>query len=342
MADSAEDAIERDDSSTKDGREAEARKPPQSLIEYLRGKAPASQYVDALVKFVAPRPEETDRAEALRVIESELALVGRLPDLMRSAVARGVPSGTKRTLLGFGAQVIRAIVPEQERWGLSAGATPEALLAPLTRHLRRAREDREKTQQTQAEALFITGFVIALDHHDFDPAGALITIYSGLKTSDPGADNMARLKRVLAKAPVKTVETFALLRHILGVNLDEANAAQRASHAQVQEIRERLRSAQDAAERYAERVKALEVEVAELTQALARAEGSIASVEGGAAHDKFELKGRMRRLMQGSLTAYVNDAHEALREEPYFVEVARERLEMMMDELKQGVAWLDQ
>lgn len=324
-----------------DGQDKEAA-PPRSLTEYLSGKAAASRYLDAIDKHVAVRPDEDERAGAVRAIEAEPKLLQRLPELMRAAVADKTPSGVKRPLLGFGGQIIRALVPEQPRWGQLSDATPESLIDPLARHVRKVRTGGDKLDIAPAELLFVTGLIIAIDRHDFDTAGVLATVNAGLNLpSQPLSDDVTRLRSALSRASIKAIENFALVRRVIGTDLDEARNQSRASSAQLVEMRERLRSAQDQARNHAERADTFERRISELEQQLTEAKGSIASVEGGAAHGQISLKGQMRRLLQGRLSAYVSDALEALEDEPYFVEIARERLEMIGNEIKEGVAWLD-
>ncbi len=321
----------------------EERPIPRSLTEYLKGKASASQYLDAIEKNSAPRLNEDERIEAIRAILADLELLPRLPELMRASIGDKMPFGIGRPFLGFGSEVIRALVPDQDRWGQLADITPEALLEPLARGLQTARALKERSEIAKAEALFLTGFTIIVGRADFDILSALAVVQNRLSGKFNSSTNATgKFKRLLARASVRSIESFGLLSRVIGISLEECRNQFVAVNAQLIETRERLRSAQDDARERAVRVSELESRIADLERELAQAQGNIASVEGGAAHDIIGLKARMRQFLLRRIGAHVKDAAEALAEEPIFLPVARQRLAMMRTDIDKELAWLDQ
>ena len=58
-------------------------------------------------------------------------------------------------------------------------------------------------------------------------------------------------------------------------------------------------------------------------------------------NDRFAARGRMRRLLHGDIAPMLQTAHDALKQEPRYVSVARERISRALDLIADECANLD-
>jgi hypothetical protein len=318
-------------------------KPPRTLEDYLSAKCPPAIYFKELSKNRAPLPDDESRRRALEVVLQEARALTRAVELAKAGADERVDGRTRRAIIIFGSEIVRASGTELSEWGTRGGVSTDTEVGLLARRLRKARASKEKEAIALAEAALLIGLSVCSARADFDIIGALAAVAANLNEPKLHPHEAAKhVQRTLRRSSVKAVENFALVNTIVAARLEDSSQQLSQSVAQNQLLRDQVRSLQDKVSSQQERIAQLEVDFSAVSAELSKAHGHIAGVKGGAAHEMIEMKARSRQFLARSVKPALRDADEALDIDPPFVDVARERIKAVSSDVEKELAWLNQ
>lgn len=325
---------------------SELKKPPASLVEYVKGDAPAGIYVAAIDKREVRLPDDQERSDALQLVLAEPERLSRVVDLSRAVVDSRHDPRLRRVIHGWALDVLHTR-DSLANWGRLGSENSEIELRQLIKRLRDARGNRvDRAAITEAEQILLIGLSVASARFDFSVVGALATIYDGFHPRKPAerTDNSleGRVKRALARASVKTLDSYSLIYKLVSAALDELRIQFSKVSQESQNLRERNRSLQDDIARLSDDLARLRSEKESAAAEVVSAQRQLAGVKGGAAHEMIEERARIRRLLAQKLAPFATQASDALSVDPPVVQVVAQRLDLIKTEINKELEWLKQ
>lgn len=204
---------------------------------------------------------------------------------------------------------------------------------------------RNKRDKAKDKTLLQLALQLILKHHShFDPGMLLGVLFQPLRPvgnadTRPATDE---LRKRLLQANVELLRDLSLVHASAQDRIAQAEQARRNAHERAEDSLAKLQMERD-------QVKALKSELAEsriqvqaLTAEVARLNTAIHDTQQIGAHGTAVISAKMRTLLANRLPPLLEDAADALSREPYYVDVAQERITSVRNIIKGEVAWLDE
>lgn len=317
--------------------EQPTRTPPTSLVEFVkRDDASATDYLKLAVRKV---PTESEIVEALAAEVPILTALEKALD-----VARECRRLERRpiAILKWCESVLKRQAPQLERWAADPDQMALQALEELVRWGQAARE--EKDAKKTVDTAVALGINLLLLQRRLEPLDALRGMWPLMKgeiLGDRSSDVLhRRLANLIGRAAPKGLRDLVTFAGLVGEQLDEAErstfAANRAAAALARE-RDELKSA---VSRQAIQIEQLEAKLQDALRREADLTARLDEAKTETAYSENTFKARTRRVLGERIDGLLSDAGEALGIEPPEVEVARERIEIVRNEIKKEVQWL--
>ena len=181
-------------------------------------------------------------------------------------------------------------------------------------------------------------------HSDFDPGMLLSVLFQPLRPSGNVDTRLAtaELRTRLLQANVRQLRDLSLVYASAQDRIAQAEQARRGAHERAEDSLTKLQMERD-------QVKMLKSELAEsrtqiqaLSAEMAALNAAIHDTQQIGAHGTAAISAKMRTLLANRLPPLLEDATDALSREPYYVDVAQERIASVRNIIKGEVAWLDE
>jgi hypothetical protein len=316
---------------------------PRGLEEFLSGTCAPAAYFKQISKNRAKPPGEESRRTAAQMALDDPSVLTRVVDLVRAGSDERAEGRIRQAMMALGSEIVRLSAPELSEWGTIGTMSTDSEIGLLANRLRRARASKDKMVIVRAEAALLIGFIVCTTRADFNLVGALSALTANINDGKQQVSEAANnVKRTLRRASIKTLEMYGSVNAIVAAKLEESGRQLSDKVADNQSLRGRVRSLEDEVAVQRQKIAELEGEISHVSEELTDAQGHIAGVKGGAAHDMIEMKARARQFLARSVKPALKDAEDALQIEPPFVDVARERIGAVSSDVEKELAWLNQ
>ena len=152
----------------------------------------------------------------------------------------------------------------------------------------------------------------------------------------------AELRTRLLQANVKQLRDLSLVQASAQDRIAQAERARREAHDRAEDAVVKLQTERDL-------VKSLRTELAEsqsraqaLSAEVIRLETAVEDTKQIGAHATTRLFAKVRTLLANRLPPLLEDAADALSREPFYIDVAQERIASVRSIIKGQIAWLDE
>jgi len=181
-------------------------------------------------------------------------------------------------------------------------------------------------------------------HSDFDPGILLGVLFQPLRPPGKADTRLAtaELRKRLLQANVRQLRDLSLVHASAQDRIAQAEQARRDAHERAADALAKLRMMREQ----------VEILTLQLAESQTRAEALFAEVsklntvihdtQQIGAHGTAAISAKMRTLLANRLSPLLEDAADALSREPYYVDVAQERIISVRNIIKGEVAWLDE
>jgi hypothetical protein len=307
---------------------------PQTLLEFVTSEtADAAKFLSLAAK---KPPSEADCQEALRSASSELILVEKALDLARACVKTG---RRPPALVGWSGEVLRRQAPALQQWGKEETDNPAELLRKLVSWGEGQREDKEARKQVDATVAL--GLNLLLLQRNLSPLEATRAIWSVLRSNLGGRDKLEkRLSDTLSRAQPKGLRDMVSFVGLVDEEVSRAETARSEAVLSGQQIARERDKIKESLELQSRRIAELE-ELREVDRLrIAELEALLKDEKQRGAHRENTLKARSRRVIGERIGDLLSDAWEAIQIDPPEVEVTRERIDMVRNEIRKEMEWL--
>ncbi len=202
-----------------------------------------------------------------------------------------------------------------------------------------------KRDRAKDETLLQLALQLILKRHsDFDPGMLLGVLFQPLRPVGNVDTRLAttELRRRVLQVNVRQLRDLSLVQASNQDRIAQADQARRDSHERAEDSLAKLRMEQD-------QVKTLKSELVQSLSRIAALSAQVASLESAihdtqqiGAHGTAAISAKMRTLLANRLPPLLEDAADALSREPYYVDIAQERITSVRNIIKGEVAWLDE
>jgi hypothetical protein len=317
--------------------EKPTKPPPTSLVEFVkRDDASAADYLKLAARKV---PTVSEIAEALAADVMNLTALEKALDIVRECRRL---DRRPIAILKWCESVLRRQAPQLEEWAADPDQLALQALEELVRWGQVARE--EKDARKSVDTAVTLGINLLLLHRRLDALDALRGMWPLMKgeiLGDRSSDVLhRRLATLIARAAPKGLRDLVTFAGVVGEQLDEAERATFAANRAAVELARERDDLKAAVSRHVLQIEQLE---AKMQDALRREADLIARLDEAkteTAYSENTFKARTRRVLGERIDGLLSDAGEALGIEPPEVEVARERIEIVRNEIKKEIQWL--
>lgn len=319
------------------GKQSVDEQPTTSLVEFVkRDDASAVDYLKIAVRKV---PTDAEIAEALAAdvpnltaLEKALEIVRECRRLERRPMA----------ILKWCESVLRRQDPQLELWATDPDQAALQALEELVRWGQAAREEKDAKKITDtAVALGINLLLLQRRLEGLDALRGMWPLMKGEILGDRSSNVLhRRLADLIGRAAPKGLRDLVTFAGLVGEQLNEAErtkfAANRAAAGLARE-RDDLKSA---VSRHVLQIEQLEAKLQDALRREADLNARLDEAKTETAYSENTFKARTRRVLGERIDGLLSDAGEALGIEPPEVEVARERIEIVRNEIKKEIQWL--
>lgn len=319
------------------GKQSADEQPTTSLVEFVkRDDASVVDYLKIAVQKVPTDPEIAEALAAdvpnLTALEKALEIVRECRRLERRPMA----------ILKWCESVLRRQDPQLEFWATDPDQAALEALEELVRWGQAAREEKDaKKIVDTAVALGINLLLLQRRLEALDALRGMWPLMKGEILGDRSSDVLhRRLANLIGRAAPKGLRDLVTFAGLVGEQLNEAErstfAANRAAAGLARE-RDDLKSA---VSRHVLQIEQLEAKLQDALRREADLNARLDEAKIEAAYSENTFKARTRRVLGERIDGLLSDAGEALGIEPPEVEVARERIEIVRNEIKKEIQWL--
>ena len=225
-------------------------------------------------------------------------------------------------------------------------------LAPATEQISRIAEglrvgstSANKRDRAKDETLLQLALQLILKRHsDFDPNMLLGVLFQPLRSADKADIRLAtgELRKRLLQANVRQLRDLSLVYASVQNRSIRAEQARRDAHERAEESLARLQMERDQVKTLKSELAESRTEIQALSAEVTRLNTAIHDTQQIGAHDTAAILAKMRTLLVNRIPPLLEDATDALSREPYYVDVAQERITSVRNIIKGEVAWLDE
>lgn len=202
-----------------------------------------------------------------------------------------------------------------------------------------------KRDRARNEALLQLALQLVLKlHSDFDAGAILTVLFQPLRATGNKDTRLApgELRKRLLEAGVRQLRDLSLVQASAQDRIAQAERARREAHERAEDALVKLQMERDL-------VKSLRTELAEsqrqaqaLSTEVTKLKTAVEDTKQIGAHGTTKLFAKVRTLLANRLPPLLEDAADALSKEPFYVDIAQERITSVRTIIKGEVAWLDE
>ncbi len=202
-----------------------------------------------------------------------------------------------------------------------------------------------KRDRARNEALLQLALQLVLKlHSDFDAGAILAVLFQPLRATGNKDTRLApgELRKRLLEAGVRQLRDLSLVQASAQDRIAQAERARREAHERAEDAVVKLQMER-------ELVKSLRTELAEsqsqaqaLSAEVTKLKTAVEDTKQIGAHGTTKLFAKVRTLLANRLPPLLEDAADALSKEPFYVDIAQERITSVRTIIKGEVAWLDE
>jgi hypothetical protein len=338
--DTARSGTATEQSAEQSSKKKESRPVPETLSEFLLAdKVSPQRFLRVLVK--RPQLADDDLVRAHGILTEHPARIGRVAELTRAAT-QSVPHPT--VLLRWCEDVLRAQDESLREWAHDTSQDVRAALDDLLKWAYPQIQSKGNPSARQrAEACLLIGLHLLHARRSLSPLDALRSIASAAparrdkrRTGSP--DRSAG--KLVFQANAKQLFELARVVELAETEIALAEEARRSAISLVDRLRLEIETAERARDSLSAEVQDLNRELSLLNSRIAELEADLEGARTRAIQDTSNLKARFRR--QGErLARLLADAWDSIDADPPHPAVARERLEIAQEAIREESEWLD-
>jgi hypothetical protein len=315
---------------------------------YAEKRVKAPEFVRAIdkaaVRAFTPEDEQAaaallDTADATR--ERTLALLAAAPKVRRRSITE--------LLAGWTQRVVRrdaAALGAQDAFDSGSGPfSAEGVVEAMAQAVQPAMQGKDKVARRQAEARLRLTRAWAATRSGTDPIRLARHAAAAVQAKPEGKANQTpqdRALRFVASADLKTIDQALALVALTDAAMTEARANEAKAHQEAAELRRSVA-------RLEGELGAARTEATDLSAALEAEKAMVAALErqlqdqrlSGEA-DHRATRGRMARFLRGRLLVNLEQAREATEMKPPRVDMTRDLLAQLENEIAGEIAWLNE
>ncbi len=181
-------------------------------------------------------------------------------------------------------------------------------------------------------------------HSDFDPGTLLGVLFRPLRPAGNADTRLAtaELRKRLLQANVRQLRDLSLVHASAQDRIAQAEQARRDAHERAEDSLAKLQMERDLVKTLKSELDQSQTQVRALSAEVSRLKTVIHDTQQIGAHGTAAISAKMRTLLANRLPPLLEDAADALSREPYYVDVAQERIASVRNIIKGEVAWLDE
>ena len=181
-------------------------------------------------------------------------------------------------------------------------------------------------------------------HSDFDPGMLLGVLFQPLRPAGNADTRLAtaELRKRLLQANVRQLRDLSLVHASAQDRIAQAEQARRDAHERAEDALAKLGMTREQVETLKLQLADSKAQAEALSAEVAKLKTAIHDTQQIGAHGTAAISAKMRTLLANRLPPLLEDAADALSREPYYVDVAQERITSVRTIIKGEVAWLDE
>ena len=225
-------------------------------------------------------------------------------------------------------------------------------MAPATEQIGRIAEglrsgfaSANKRDRAKDETIFQLALQLILKRRsDFDPGMLLAALFQPLRPAGNADIRLAtsELRKRLLQANVRQLRDLSLVHASAQNRVAQAEQARRDAHERAEDALAKLGMTREQVETLKLQLAESQTRAGALSAEVARLNTAIHDTQQIGAHGTVAISAKMRTLLAYRLPPLLEDAADALSREPYYIDVAQERITSVRNIIKGEVAWLDE
>ncbi len=232
---------------------------------------------------------------------------------------------------------------------------PHLLLDPMTpaaeqigriaEGLRTSFASASKQDRAKDETLLQLALQLILKRHsDFDPGMLLGVLFQPLRPAGNADTRLAtaELRKRLLHANVRQLRDLSLVHVSAQDRITQAEQTRRDAHERAEDALAKLGMTRQQVETLKLQLAESQTRAEALSAEVARLNAAVHDTQQIGAHGTAAISAKIRTLLANRLPPLLEDAADALSREPYYVDVAQERITSVRNIIKGEVAWLDE
>jgi hypothetical protein len=202
-----------------------------------------------------------------------------------------------------------------------------------------------KRDKARGETILQLAMQLVLKRHsDFDPGTLLGVLFQPLRPVVNTDTRLAtaELRKRLLQVNVKQLRDLSLVQASAQGRIAQAERARRDAHERAQDFLVKLQMERDQVKTLRSELAENQTQVQALSAEVAKLKTTIHDTQQIGAHGTAAISAKVRTLLANRLPPLLEDAADALSREPYYVDVAQQRIASVSSIIKGEVAWLDE
>lgn len=324
----------------QDGPPKDLPPPPPTLAAYY-GK-PAPRLKD-WIKAIKTAKLSTFADEDIEATRSSLADLDS--DLRKTLVLANEPNPPAPVRLWVNTVTQRTLKDRLPNLLFDPMAPADEQIGRIAEGLRPGFVSTNKRDRAKDETLLHLALQLILKRHsDFDPGMLLGVLFQSMRPVGNADTRLAttELRKRLLHANVRQLRDLSLVQAGAQDRIAQAEQARRDAHERAEDSLAKLQMERDQVKTLKSELAESRIQVQALTAEVARLNTAIHDTQQIGAHGTAAISAKMRTLLANRLPPLLEDAADALSREPYYVDVAQERITSVRNIIKGEVAWLDE
>lgn len=314
--------------------------PPPTLAAYYGTPAPR---LKDWIKAIKTAKLTTFADEDIEVTRSSLANLDF--DLRKTLLLANEPNPPAPVRLWVNTVTQRTLKDRLPDFLFDPMAPAAEQIGRIAEGLRAGFASTNKRDRAKDETLLQLALQLILKRHsDFDPGMLLGVLFQPLRPVGNADTRLAttELRKRLLQANVRQLRDLSLVQAGAQDRIAQAEQARRDAHERAEESLAKLQMERDQVKTLKSELAESRIQVQALAAQVTRLNTAIHDTQQIGAHGTAAISAKMRTLLANRLPPLLEDAADALSREPYYVDVAQERITSVRNIIKGEVAWLDE
>ena len=314
--------------------------PPPTLAAYYGKPAPP---LKDWIKAVKAAKLSTFAEEDIEATRSSLAELDF--DLRKTLILANEPNPPAPVRLWVNTVTQRTLKARLSHVLFDAMAPAAEQIGRIAEGLRAGFGSANKQDRAKDETLLQLALQLILKRHsDFDPGMLLGVLFQPLRPAGNANTRLAttELRKRVLQANVRQLRDLSLVHASAQDRIAQIEQARRDAHERAEDALAKLGMTREQVETLKLQLAESETRAAALSAEVAILNTAIHDTQQIGAHGTAAISAKIRTLLANRLPQLLEDAADALSREPYYVDVAQERIASVRNIIKREVAWLDE